>query len=79
MITAIEAALGGAPMPKMGGAPSPSTPCLTAPLAAVDLPPIAPATDEEELLAKAAAGLPEAVLHASPSERAGNLPLRLGV
>ena len=78
VITAIEAALGGTSMPQMGGTLRPPTPSPAAPVAAVDLAPIAPPAHEEELLAVAAAGLPEAVLHESPSERAGNLSSVLG-
>src|ERR1700712_2825560 len=62
----------------MGGTTSPSTPGLATRVAAVDLPPIAAAAHEEELLAEATAGFPEAFLHASPNERAGNLSSMAG-
>ena len=78
MITAIEEALGGTSMPQVGGALCPPTPSPAASVAAVGLAPIAPPAHEEELLADAAAGLPKAVLHESPSERAGKLSSVLG-
>lgn len=47
-------------------------------VAAVRLAPIAVGADEEELTADPAAGHPEAVVHESPSECAGNLSLLVG-
>jgi hypothetical protein len=65
-------------MPQVGGALCPPTPSPAASVAAVGLAPIAPPAHEEELLADATAGLPKAVLHESPSERAGKLSSVLG-
>jgi hypothetical protein len=69
---------GGALVTLAGGSLRPPVGLLTARIAAVRLASIASAADEEEPDAEPAAGHPEAALHDSPGERAGNLSLRSG-